>query len=342
MWNSNLTGHPVFVLIKSGNSQVLPHSFQVVFGQHPSDLPWEEAAWVVVHFIKLDTCAGAWGRGSIFLLVEFWVFVPKRQMVLGMSPTLPPSWSHLLCLHGFGIGGSQMHFQSVLFILWVDVKALRFWKFKFLGGFLSVHILCEKLGKALVRIIGNQTPGPLQYMCVCVCMLGLPEAFSEAQNEGSDYCGPNEPCQSGIICDNEISLCSGKAAFSGKCKLVAGCKILLPYARLCWHKVSHTFVPVEPPQMHAEVILGSLAQCCFIKGLLTPSCFIPTHTTEAFLKRISSSCFSGKWLNMPSLTSLKTHLAEGPSATDLTPAILRAQENRLNKRKHLQNRSWHS
>ena len=89
--------------------------------------------------------------------------------------------------------------------------------------------LCEKLGKALSQKLLEIRLLALFSICVCVCLHAwTSEAFSEAQNEGGDYCGPNEPRQSGIICDNEISLCSGKAAFSGKCKHVAGCKILLP------------------------------------------------------------------------------------------------------------------
>ena len=147
MWNSNLTGNLVSVLIKSGNSSssstLLPSCF---FGQHPSLTCMGEAAWVVVYFIKQDICAGAWDRCSIFLLVEFWGFVPKRQMVWGFL-YFSSSWATCSVARIWHWWVSNAFFNPVLFILWVDVRALRFWKFKFWVAFLSVHIFVWEIRK---------------------------------------------------------------------------------------------------------------------------------------------------------------------------------------------------
>lgn len=167
----------------------------------------------------------------------------------GNVSTLPPA-GPLALLHGFGIGGSQMHFQSSSVHLVGRCKSSQILKIQIFGWLFLVFIfLCEKLGKgSLAKNYWKSDSWPLFSICVCVCLHAwTSEAFSEAQNEGSDYCGPNEPCQSGIICDNEISLCSGKAAFSeGNVSLLLDARFCCPHARLCWHKKYPHFVPVEP------------------------------------------------------------------------------------------------
>lgn len=61
--------------------------------------------------------------------------------------------------------------------------------------------LCEKLGKALSQKLLEIRALALFRACVCLhAWTTTSEAFSEAQNEGGNYCGPNEPCQSGINC----------------------------------------------------------------------------------------------------------------------------------------------
>ena len=148
MWNSNLTGNLVFVLIKSGNSSssstLLPSCF--FWPASVSNLHRRSYMSGSV-FHKAGYLCRSMRPVLHFLACRVLRFCTQKTNGLGISLLFFPA-GPLALLQGFGIGGSHnAFFNPVLFILWVDVRALRFWKFKFWLAFLSVHIFVWEIRK---------------------------------------------------------------------------------------------------------------------------------------------------------------------------------------------------
>ena len=108
------------------------------------------------------------------------------------------------------------------------------------------------------------------------------------------------------------------------------------YARLCWHKAFTLLCLLSTHRCMLKSFWVVWPSVVLPKVCSPLACFTTPYTTEAFFTRISSSCFSGEMVHhaIPHITY--NTLSRRPSATGCL-AILRAQENRLSKRKHLQN-----
>lgn len=111
-------------------------------------------------------------------------------------------------------------------------------------------------------------------MCVCVCMLGLQllKHFQRPKMKAVITVGlMNHARVESTVVSKSPSAVARQPFLENASMLLDARFCCLLQVVLAWSV--HTFVPVEHPQTHAEVILGCLAQCCFVKGLLTPCVF---------------------------------------------------------------------